>query len=119
MGPDNLPTYLLKLALPYIVEPLSYIYNLCIQKDVFPKMFKTAKVIAVPKNTDKTLGLFLCYQFCQNLLKGMFTIICLLLWRSTTYFKPFTLDLDQIIHVTLLCLQCVTCGCLLLISPKL
>ena len=31
-----------------------------------------------------TLGLFLCYQFCQNLLKDMFTIICLLLWRKTT-----------------------------------
>ena len=32
MGPYNIPTYLLKLALPYVVEPLKYIYNLCIKK---------------------------------------------------------------------------------------
>ena len=54
MGPDNIPAYLLKLALPYVVESLTYIYNLCIQKNVFPKIFKTAKVIPLPKNTDRT-----------------------------------------------------------------
>ena len=27
MGPDNIPAYLLKLALPYVVESLTYIYN--------------------------------------------------------------------------------------------
>ena len=54
MGPDNIPTYLLKLALPYVVESLTYIYNLYIQKNVFPKIFKTAKVIPLPKNTDGT-----------------------------------------------------------------
>ena len=31
MGPDNIPTYLLKLALPYVVDSLTYIYNLCIK----------------------------------------------------------------------------------------
>ena len=32
MGPDYIPTYLLKLALPYVVESLTYIYNLCVKK---------------------------------------------------------------------------------------
>ena len=55
MGPDNIPTYLLKLALPYVVESLTYIYNPCNKKkNVFPKIFKTAKVIPLPKNTDRT-----------------------------------------------------------------
>ena len=54
MGPDNIPTYLLKLAIPYVVNSLTYIYNLCIQKNIFPKIFKTAKVIPLPKNTDRT-----------------------------------------------------------------
>ena len=54
MGPDNIPTYLLKLALPYVAESLTYIYNLCIKKNVFPKIFKTAKVIPLPKNTNRT-----------------------------------------------------------------
>ena len=54
MGPDDIPTYLLKLALPYTVEPLTYIYNLCIQKNVFPKMFLRDRVILLPKNTDRS-----------------------------------------------------------------
>ena len=82
-GPNNMPTYLLKLGHPYIVETLTYIYNLCIEKNVFPKIFKTAKVIPLPKNTDRTdpnnFRPISLYQFCQNLLKGMFTIICLIL----------------------------------------
>ena len=36
------------------VDSLTYIYNLCIQKNIFPKIFKTAKVIPLPKNTDRT-----------------------------------------------------------------
>ena len=54
MGPDNVPTCLLKLALSYVVEPLAYMYNLCIQKSVFPKMFKTVKLIPPPKTPDRS-----------------------------------------------------------------
>ena len=54
MGPDDIPTRLLKLALPYIIEPHTYIYNLSIQKSVFPKMFKTVKVVPLPKNTERS-----------------------------------------------------------------
>ena len=43
MGPHNIPTYLLKIALPCVVESLTYIYNLCIPKNVFPKIFKKPK----------------------------------------------------------------------------
>lgn len=52
MGPDNLTAYLLKLALPYIVEPLTYIYNLSIHQSVFPSLLKDAKVIPLPKSKD-------------------------------------------------------------------
>ena len=55
IGPDNIPTYLLKLAIPYVVDSLTYIYNLCIKKKKkIPKIFKTVKVIPLPKNTDRT-----------------------------------------------------------------
>ena len=54
MGPDDIPARLLKPAIPYIVESLTYIYNLGIQKSVFPKMFKTAKVVPLPKHTDRS-----------------------------------------------------------------
>ena len=123
MGPDNIPTYLLKLALPYVVEPLTYIYNLCIQKNVFPKIFKTAKVIPLPKNTDRTdpnnfTPISLLSVLSKPLERHVHNHLSTL-WRNTTCFTPFNLDLDQSIHVTLLCLQCVICGCLLLIAPKL
>ena len=44
---DNICPCLLKLALPYIVEPLTYIYNLCIEKSL-----KKANVIPLPKVKD-------------------------------------------------------------------
>ena len=31
MGPDDISTHLLKLILPYIIEPLTFAYNLCIE----------------------------------------------------------------------------------------
>ena len=52
VGLDSVNVQLLKLSLPYTVEPLTYIYNLCIQKDTFPSGFKTAKVIPIPKTKD-------------------------------------------------------------------
>lgn len=48
-GPDAINVFLLKAALPYIIEPLTYIYNLCIRHSVFPDAFKKAKVVPIPK----------------------------------------------------------------------
>ena len=48
-GCDGISVKLLKIALPYIAETLTYIYKLCIQKNVFPTAFKKAKVIPLPK----------------------------------------------------------------------
>ena len=43
-GPDMLPSYLIKIALPYIVEPLlTYIYNLSIKKTHFSHSTKGGK----------------------------------------------------------------------------
>ena len=54
MGPEKIPVHLLKLALPYIVEPLTYVYNLCIEQNIFPSSLKVAKVVPLPKSKDKT-----------------------------------------------------------------
>ena len=53
-GPDDINVFLLKAALPYIVEPLTYIYNLCIRQSVFPDPLKKAKVIPLPKSKVTT-----------------------------------------------------------------
>ena len=52
MGPDNLNSSLIKLALPYIVEPLTFTYNKCIENNTFPASLKAAKVIPLPKSKD-------------------------------------------------------------------
>ena len=44
MGHDNINPFLLKLALPYIVQPLTYIYNLSILNNVFPTILKIKKL---------------------------------------------------------------------------
>ena len=49
---NNLNSSLLKLSLPYTVDSLTYIYNLCISKNSFPTFFKIAKVIPIPKSKD-------------------------------------------------------------------
>ena len=57
MGPDKVSPYFLKLALPYILEPLIYAYNLYISQKMFPSSLKTAKVIPLPKGGQcKNLG---------------------------------------------------------------
>ena len=52
LGPDNISIKPIKLALPYIVDHLTYIYNLCIEKNIFPSLLKEAKVIPLPKTKD-------------------------------------------------------------------
>ena len=42
MGHNDINPFLLKLALPYIVEPLTYIYNLSVL-NVFPTILKKSK----------------------------------------------------------------------------
>jgi len=49
---DKLDARIIKLASPVIVETLTYLYNLCIEKRCFPLKFKKAKVIPVHKSGD-------------------------------------------------------------------
>ena len=114
MGPDDIPARLLKLALPYIVKPLTYIYNLCIQRSVFPKMLKTAKVVPLPKNIGRSdpnnfRPISLLSVVSKPLERHVHNHLSDL-WRITAFFTIFSLDLDHSTRVTLLCLHCVTCA---------
>ena len=51
-GHDGISSTVLKLSLPYTVESLTYIYNLCIQHGFFPSALKVAKVVPLPKTKD-------------------------------------------------------------------
>lgn len=52
VGLDNISTYILKLALPYTVGSLTFMYNMCINTHTFPIDWKAAKVIPLPKSRD-------------------------------------------------------------------
>ena len=51
-GLDGIRNQLLKLSLPYIIESLIYVFNLCYEKNVFSSELKNAKVVPLPKSTD-------------------------------------------------------------------
>ena len=53
LGPDNVSVKIIKLIIPYITVPLTYIFNLCIQKNIFPSTLKEAKVIPLPKTKKR------------------------------------------------------------------
>ena len=52
MGSDNITLYLLKTAVPYIVESPMSLYNLCIEQNMFQTALKNAKVVfcSTPQN---------------------------------------------------------------------
>jgi hypothetical protein len=52
MGLDNINASFLKLSLPHILDSLTFIYNLCLNQNVFPSILKTAKIIPLPKSKD-------------------------------------------------------------------
>ena len=51
-GLDTISNKILKLSLPYTVDSLTYIYNLCIQNSYFPCAFKSAKIVPIPKSKN-------------------------------------------------------------------
>lgn len=53
-GLDDLDGKILKMAAPIIAETLTYVYNLCISKNQVPKAFKTAKVVPIFKNGNRS-----------------------------------------------------------------
>ena len=84
MGPENIDSFLLKLALPYVVESLTHVYNLCTEQNSFPPALKAANVIPLPKTKDpsdpnnfKPISLF--FLFWLNPLRG----ISINIWHSS------------------------------------
>ena len=52
---DNISSYFLKLALPYINSSLTYIFNKSLEKGEFPTQWKMARVTPICKDGDKSV----------------------------------------------------------------
>ena len=97
-GLDGISNQLLKLSLPYIIDSLTYVFNLCIEKNVFPSELKKAKVVPLPKSTDKTnptnyRPISLLSVLSKLLEKHMHIYLNDYL-KSGKSFTPFSVDLD-------------------------
>ena len=76
-GLDGISNQLLKLSLSCIIDSLTSIFNLCIEIFFpFPSDLKKAKVVPLPKSTDKTNPTNyrpVSFLFCQSFSKSMCT----------------------------------------------
>ena len=74
---DGLEGRILKLVCPAIVETLTYLYNLCIDKNYFPSKFKQAKIVPIYKSGDTAdpsnyRPISILFFACQNPLKNIY-----------------------------------------------
>ena len=53
-GADEISAKMIKSIIHYIKEPLAYIFNLCIEKAIWPNILKTAEVVPIYKAGVKT-----------------------------------------------------------------
>lgn len=54
-GVDMINTKVLKTIADFIVEPLSYIFNLCIEKSTWPVALKLADIVPIHKSSSKSM----------------------------------------------------------------
>lgn len=52
-GIDNIPDSLIKKIAPYIIKPLTYLYNQSLTQGSFPNIFKTAVIKPIHKKGNK------------------------------------------------------------------
>ena len=52
-GIDNISSYFLKLALPFIENSLAFMFNTSIETSMFPDSWKIARVTPIYKNGDR------------------------------------------------------------------
>ena len=96
MGPDNFSSYLLKPALPCVVESLTYVYNFCIQQNSFPPALKAAKVILLFKPKDLSdPNNFRPTSFLSILTKPFERHIHKHLTQDCNFFHPFQCGFRQ------------------------
>ena len=72
-GHDNISIRMLKIYDTAIIEPLSIIFNNCINQSKFPNIWKRSNIFPIHKKGDKqiinTTGQYHCYQFVKKSLK--------------------------------------------------
>lgn len=54
IGPDNIPSFVIKGMIGFLAEPLRFLFNLSLKTNTFPQVWKEAKICPVFKKGDST-----------------------------------------------------------------
>ena len=78
-GVDNISSYFLKLALPYIENSLAFLLNTSIETSQFPDSWKVARITPIFKGDKTENPITVPYQSClssQSSSKSLFSTSC-------------------------------------------
>ena len=95
MGPDRIPVHLLRIALPYLVEPLTFAYNLCnvLNKTSFLPHLRLQHLFLSQSQMIDQILIFLdkyrYYRSWQNLLITTSKYTYSITWKAIIYFMSF------------------------------
>ena len=53
-GPEGFSSFFIKTASTVLASPLSFVFNFCIENDIFPQSLKISKVISIHKSGAKS-----------------------------------------------------------------
>lgn len=56
IGPDGIPSYIVKGCKNSLIKPLVHIINLCFSSGLYPELWKVSRICPVPKKGDKRCG---------------------------------------------------------------
>jgi hypothetical protein len=95
-GTDNIEPMILKVSAPFIVSPLTYIFNRIIDSGIYPNILKNAKVSPIFKSRKK------CLPTNYRPISVLPVISKLIEKHISRHMYQYFLVLDQIIPVKLL-----------------
>ena len=106
-GTDNIGPMILKVSAPFIVSPLTYIFNRIIDSGIYPNILKNAKVSPIFKPGEKCLPtnyrpISVLPVISKLIEKHISRHIYISTWQNTIFYMIPNLVLDQIIPVKLL-----------------
>ena len=75
-GNENINSKTLKILVEHLIDPLTHIYNLCIDKAIWPDALKSAEVIPIHESKEKHIATnFRPISLISNLAKILEKII--------------------------------------------
>jgi hypothetical protein len=79
-GYDEIPVKILKISMPYIISPLTYICNEALFQGTFPDRLKYSVIKPIFKTGDVNhliIGQYLYYHHFLKYLKGLYATDCM------------------------------------------